>query len=298
MTQASKKLQPMLAEKAPADLSKLTYPLLASPKLDGIRCLIKDGVALSRTLKRIPNQHIQSVIGRLTYEGFDGEITVGSPTSSSLMQTTMSAVMSRDGEPDFAFRVFDNWMRTWEYVSLAAATSSAFNDVVIKHPQTLIHSAQDLEAYEADIIAQGYEGVITRLPESLYKFGRSTAKQQWLLKLKRYAQDEAVVTGVEPLRHNANDPETDERGYTKRSSHQDNKIPVEMLGALRCELLGSPGVKFNLGTGFTEAERRMLWGMRDGLIGRTVSFKHFKQAGVKIAPRHPVFVSFRDVIDL
>ena len=37
--------KPMLAGKAPEDLSTLKFPLALSPKLDGIRAIVKDGIA-------------------------------------------------------------------------------------------------------------------------------------------------------------------------------------------------------------------------------------------------------------
>lgn len=53
-----KPINPMLAT-AVENLDVLKYPVLVSPKLDGIRCLIIDGVAMSRSLKPIPNKHVQ-----------------------------------------------------------------------------------------------------------------------------------------------------------------------------------------------------------------------------------------------
>lgn len=50
--------KPMLAGKAPDDLNELTLPVLVSPKLDGIRCVMHEGVALSRKLKPIPNAFV------------------------------------------------------------------------------------------------------------------------------------------------------------------------------------------------------------------------------------------------
>ena len=58
------------------DIDQLRYPLLATQKIDGIRCLIIDGVAMSRSLKPIPNRYIQSIIGKREYNGLDGELVV------------------------------------------------------------------------------------------------------------------------------------------------------------------------------------------------------------------------------
>ena len=45
------------------DEKKLKYPMFASPKLDGIRCFIQDGVAYTRNGKPVRNGVIQSIIG-------------------------------------------------------------------------------------------------------------------------------------------------------------------------------------------------------------------------------------------
>src|SRR4051812_20439337 len=85
-------VKPMLAKDG--DLSKITYPVIVQPKLDGIRCFIVDGVARSRTFKPIPNAEIQAALGRSEFDGLDGEIVVGDPTAEGCMQTTSSFVMA------------------------------------------------------------------------------------------------------------------------------------------------------------------------------------------------------------
>ena len=64
-----------------ADFKKLVYPVYASPKLDGIRCSIVDGKALSRSLKAIPNAHISRLLSCPELDGLDGELIIGEPTS-------------------------------------------------------------------------------------------------------------------------------------------------------------------------------------------------------------------------
>ena len=295
-------LRPMLAGKAPEDLNKLHLPIVASPKLDGIRCLIVNGQPVSRTLKPIPNQHIQRLLSRPEFEGLDGELIVGSPSAPNCMQTSMSGVMSYDGEPDFRFYVFDRWDRGkapfWPMFSQRdfKVPLAQQPDFLLFLHHELVSSIPALESIEASVLSAGYEGVILRQPTSPYKFNRSTTKEQWLLKLKRHVTSEARVIDTEPLLHNANAAELDERGYTKRSTHQDGKVELAMLGALVCQL--PSGITFNIGTGFTEFERVSLWRQRKHLPGRIVTFKHFAQQGVKDRPRHPVFVAFRDPRDL
>lgn len=86
----------------------LRFPLLASPKLDGIRCIVKNGLALSRSLKPIPNKHVQDILSRLPSNLIlDGELIVGDPYHPNVMQKTTSGVMSENGEPSFTYFIFD-----------------------------------------------------------------------------------------------------------------------------------------------------------------------------------------------
>lgn len=68
---------PLLAETA-KDYSLIRYPVIGSPKLDGIRCLIVDGKAVSRNFKEIPNRHIAKDLSDGVPNGFDGEILLRS----------------------------------------------------------------------------------------------------------------------------------------------------------------------------------------------------------------------------
>ena len=68
--------KPMLAGKAPDDLRNLTYPVLASPKLDGIRCIIRGGMATARSLKVIPNTWAREQLRGIP-DGIDGELIGG-----------------------------------------------------------------------------------------------------------------------------------------------------------------------------------------------------------------------------
>lgn len=293
-------LRPMLAAKAPEDLDRLRYPLLASPKLDGLRCLVIDGVAVSRSLKRIRNRHIQALLGDPRFNGLDGELIVGSPTAPDCYRRTDSAVMSSDGEPDFRFYVFDDWSSHEPFATRRLIVSQRCdNELLIAHEHTAIHDSNYLEAYEASLLSQGYEGLILRDMNAPYKFGRSTEKQGFMLKLKRFTDGEAIVVGVEELQRNYNDATIDERGYTKRSSHQENKCGAGVLGALVCQPINTinPELRFSIGTGFDAITRETLWNARHILPGRIVKYKSFS-VGVKDKPRHPVFLGFRDRSDM
>jgi DNA ligase-1 len=286
--------KPLLA--SPADLDKLDLTdMLLSPKLDGIRAIVIDGVVMSRSLKPIPNQHVQKLFAHLEY--YDGELICGDPTSPTCYRDTNSAVMKRDGEPDVTFHAFDHIQypdheysnRVWRL------EESGPVKVVAQHPLT---EEFNLEFWETYYLEKGFEGVMLRKctgQNSLYKFGRATAKSHTLLKVKRFVDNEYEVIGYDERMHNGNVATKDELGHTTRSSHRENLVGRGDLGALTCKT--ADGIVFNVGTGFTDDDRAKLWAVRDTLGGKIAKVKSFL-VGVKDAPRFPVFLGLRDPMDL
>ncbi len=222
------------------------------------------------------------------------------------MQATTSGVMSREGTPDFTFWVFDYWTDgKTGYGERWRTMERAFKDNALKGfpriqllKQTLINSQRELNVFEALMLEQGFEGVMIRDPKGIYKFGRSTAREGYLLKVKRFADGEAVIIGAEELMHNENEVTRDELGYARRSSNQDGKVPAGTLGALLVRDLES-GIVFGIGIGYTSSQRAQLWAKFNAgtLVNHIVKYKHF-EGGVKDAPRFPVFQGFRDKIDI
>lgn len=288
-------MKPMLASPA-GELIRL--PALLSPKLDGIRCLIIDGVACGRSLKPIPNKYVQSLLGRADLNGLDGELIVGSPTAKEVFQVTSSGVMSISGEPEVVFHVFDDFIETGAFHRRLHTAHRRIKKVRCCYPvdHHLIEVADDLNSWERDYLALGYEGVMLRCPDGPYKFGRSTAREGWLLKVKRFEDNEAKVIGFTEAQHNANEAKRNELGQLERSSHKAGKVGKQELGALTVKDLKT-GVEFDIGTGFTAEQRRMLWAIGDNLIGKVVKYKS-QPTGVKEKPRFPVFLGFRDKVDM
>lgn len=302
--------RPMLA----SDLEEkhARFPLLCSPKLDGIRALVCNGVVYSRSLKELPNTLVQFLYGREEMEGFDGELIVGAANEPGVWNRTQSGVMSEEGEPDVMFYVFDLWNeddkpyverlqllteRVAAYGSWCASEGcSSFVTVV---PQTGASNISTLRAFETEVVAAGFEGLIARDPQALYKHGRATARSNGLLKVKSFCDAEAEVVAVVEREHNANEATLNELGLTKRSSHQAGKVKCGDLGAFVCRFPGQTAT-FSIGTGqgLTLELRAKLWAERDSLPGRLVKFRYFKTGSEADAlPRHPVFLGFRDERD-
>lgn len=285
--------RPMLA--TDADLTKLRFPLLASPKLDGVRAVVRDGVVYSRSNKPIPNKAVQAKFAYCKH--YDGELIAGEPTSKTVYRDTVSTVMARDKHAnDVSFYVFDHVQHLGAIYSRRRdeiAEAADRMDVVV-HDQRLIHDLYELDVYENQCLEDGYEGLILRDPNAPYKCGRSTVNEGYLLKLKRFSDAEATVIGFEERMHNANEKTTNELGRTARSSHQAGLVPMDTLGAL---LVRFGDIEFSVGTGFTDTERAEVWVNRDRYLGTQAKFKYF-QVGMKDAPRHPVFLGWRDAAEL
>jgi DNA ligase-1 len=288
-------IKPMLAATV-TDLSAIRYPVYASFKIDGVRCLGVNGVAQSRSGKSLPNRSLQALFAGGDYDGLDGELVVGDPYAKDVFRRTTSVVMSHDKPiDDLRFMLFDRHDmsgRAWHsrYGSLREP-----GHIGVGVPHIIIRCEAELLAYEEEALAVGAEGVMLRDPLGSYKNGRSTEKQGGLLKLKRFVDEEFEVVGFEERMHNANVAFTNELGRTARSTHQENMVGTDTLGALICKT--SDGLTFGVGTGFDDAQRAEIWANRDAYLGRLATVKHFP-IGVKDLPRLPVFKGFRSTIDL
>jgi len=289
--------KPLLAETI-EDTSKIPFPVLASVKLDGIRAIVKDRVVYSRSMKPIRNKYVQFLFGREEYNGLDGELIVGEPNAPDVYLKTNSGVMSEKGEPDVKLYVFDRWdwaEHPYEY-RLEKGLIGQFEDHnVVVVTQWLVSGEEELLNAEKWALDQGYEGMMLRRADGKYKYGRSTAKEFILMKLKRFSDAEYKVLGFEERMKNNNEATKNELGYTERSTCQENLTGRGDLGALVLQF--SDGQTFNCGAGFTDEDRKHIWDNRDQYRGQMAKVKSFL-IGVKDLPRFPVWLGFRDAIDM
>jgi DNA ligase-1 len=291
--------KPMLA--SPADLDAIRYPIFASPKLDGIRASVVDSRLLTRTLKEVPSRHVFSLLSRVELEGLDGELIVGAPTHPACYRNTVSMVMAHDKAFPFTYHVFDLWNHSQHFyqrrLDLAHRVAQLKHPYIELVPHAQIEHREQLDAYEAEQVALGHEGIMLADPHAHYKFGRATTMGGELLKVKRFEDSEAVVIGVEEEMFNGNEAQTNELGRTKRSTAKDGLIGKGTTGALIVRDVKT-GVEFNIGTGFTAKDRAWWWNWfltrHEGTPQPIVKYKSFN-VGVKDKPRHPVYLGLRPV---
>lgn len=292
------KIKPLLSCEIPLD--KVKFPIYISTKFDGIRALVIDSVVYSRSLKPIRNKHVQKLFGKPEYNGFDGELIVGDVYAKDVFQKTTSGVMSEDGTPDVTFHVFDLWsMSTFDYeyrqreLQDILLNSEEYEGVVY----TMIHKCQTVEDLEFFLNHEknvGGEGLIGRKPDGVYKYGRSTPKEQLSIKFKFFEQEEFEVVGFTERMHNTNEQKRDELGYAERSSAKDGLVPTNTLGSL---VLKYGDDTFNCGTGFSDALRYEIWSNQDKYLGKLASIRYMS-VGVKDKPRIPSFIWFRHTEDI
>lgn len=244
--------KPLLA--APADLAKIAYPVLVSPKLDGIRAIMLAGKLVSRKLLPIPNQFIQRWASNHLPSGYDGELMLSSHRIP--FNEVSSAVMSKDGEPDFRYAAFDNFEHEGgfhdRYRSLLRMEARI--EIV---PHSMVENESQLFEAEERFVSSGFEGLMIRSLAGHYKYGRSTAREGILLKLKRFEDEEADVIGAVERMTNTNEQKRDHLGHAKRSHAKAGLVPDGVLGAFICRF--KDGTIFDVGSGFTESQREGLW---------------------------------------
>lgn len=297
-------MKPMLA--SDAVFSKIQYPVLTQPKIDGVRGLVINGRLVGRSLKQHRNQHVTNLLSHRLLDGFDGEIIAGyDPTASDLCRRTSGDVSRIEGQPEITFYVFD-WLiedvRELPYFKRHERLERYLNTLVGRFPVRLVHSEladseASLDAIDTCNLQAGYEGTILRDPSGTHKQGRSTAKEGGLLRIKRFIEEEAVVLSLEEGRHNGNEAKKNELGRTERSTAQAGMVPNGMVGTLICEDVKT-GAVIEVAPGrMTHTERRFFWENPSEIVGHVIKYKHF-EVGRKDKPRFPTFQSFRTRSDI
>lgn len=310
------KFAPMLAERESAHnfFDELVFPLYASPKLDGIRCVVRDGQAQTRSLNAVANGYVRDILSNAALSGLDGELIVGSPNAENCYNATQCVLGNRVPEPAFTFYVFDDFSEpslVYEeriqkaYARVRALEHVGFRTTVAYWTAEPMESIDTLIAFEAKCLEMGYEGVILRSALGAYKYGRSTRKQQAMLKLKRFQDFEFEVTGFEELMRNGNEDVRDNLGHAKRSSAQAGLVPGGTLGVIVGKITDPGATKFEIGTpvrlgmfkGLTSDDKLEIWNNQAAYLGRIGKASCFAVGAVDL-PRHAKFIGWRDKEDM
>lgn len=281
------------------------FPAYVSIKYDGLRFTCAEGDVLSKDLKVLPNVALQEMLGHEYFEGLDGEVCWGDPTSESLCLDTGSIIRSEHKPLDgVKFYVFDDWTAPGGFEQRQKALKARLpkSDWFVYVEQTLVENLEQLEAFYRKALAMGYEGVVTRSVDGPYKEGRSTINENWALKFKPRETAEARVVGWYEGKINNNKAVVNSQGLTRRGHSQANMVNKGVLGGFNVVDIIT-GVDFNIGGGkaFTAAFREEMWQLiltnPDAVMGRILRYS-FIPIGVKVRPRQPQMDCWRDSFDM
>ena len=320
-----KKFKPMLAPNDKVNLDKIKYPILASYKLDGIRCLFIKGEMLSRSLKPIQNKQLREKMKPLADYSrehdciLDGEIY----NPSIPFQAITSCVMTQDHNDKKA-------IKTWEEIcvenSFEITREEAIKDlkfylfdVVVnddfnekfkdrifeieesldefKHlikcvEQWSMHSKNDVEDLFENALGNGYEGLILKDLSGKYKCGRGTIKEGLIYKVKPFVTFDAEILGV--VQATEVDPNAEKKinelGRSVTSKKKGDRILIDKASAFEVEYEGK---RLKITLAMTDEEKEAVWAKRSTHIGKIIEYKGML-VGSKDVPRHPVMIRFRE----
>jgi DNA ligase-1 len=230
-----------------------------SEKLDGVRAFWNGEHFVSRLGNRFfaPEWFVE----KLPKTPLDGELFGG----RKRFQKTVGIVKRFDGGElwkELRFVVFDAPAHEGPFearIDHCREVCSRAGEYASWHEHVVCRDVDHLREELARVEALGGEGLMMRRPQSRYEAGRSSS----LLKVKTFFDAEAIVVGHEP-------------GAGKH---------LGRLGALVLEL--ENGTRFNVGSGFSDAERES-----PPPLGALVTFRYqeLSDAGV---PRFPTYVGVR-----
>lgn len=280
------------------DIEAVRLPKVALIKYDGVYALVRDGKLLGRSLKPFKNEYITMQLSHPKYEGLVGELCAGRQLNAdNLCRNTTSKVNTIKGEWGYTWVIFDYIGGDYINKPYKERIKKAM-EVVVGMGQDNIRMAKMEVAYDhdqieglyGDALDDGYEGLILRDLDALWKNGRSTAREQGFMRMKPQSDKEAVIIGVVEGMTNNNEAKINELGYTERSSHQENKVGNGMVGSWKAVDL-TTGVEINIGAGKLTHEGRAKY-FNEQPIGAIVKYRSF-DIGVKSLPRFPRHISFR-----
>jgi len=290
----------------------IKYPQMVSPKLDGIRSANRGEGMLSRSLKFLPNIHMQNIFGDKCLF-LDGELIEGNDKDSDVYNRTQSVIMSKDKDAsNVTFHVFDYVADMWLDASflerhnraiLAVETiNSSYPLLKVKIvPHKMVHNLEELLAFENECLEMGYEGIMGRSPSGMYKTNaRCTWKEGIIFKLKRFKDEEGEIVGFVERMENTNEKQTNELGRSFRSDTKDAKNPLGMIGKFLVETVDYGIIEVGPGK-FKHAELKEMfdnWNNPEQTVnGQLLKYRHFAH-GMKDKPRFPRAIGLRSLLDL
>ena len=255
------------------DAKRISYPVWADTKLDGVRCIAYfNGISvmlMSRNGREFKNYSaIEEELMSLNLpEGtvLDGEITMGH--FQDLMRTISRKEDGVELSQDAMYNIFDmpaqdKTLRDRLYdMSLLPIGDKAHLRLVTGN---IFDNEEQLLEFYASQLADGQEGIMVKNLDGLYEYRRAWGWQ----KMKPEHTDDLKIVG-----------------YEEGRGKYEGK-----LGAIICEL--ENGETVHVGSGFEDEEREKYWQDKENLIGHVAEVK-YQEKTRDGSLRFPIFIRFR-----
>jgi len=309
------KFKPLLAPNKQPELESLKYPLLAFYKLDGIRCIFKDGEMLSRSLKPIQNKQLQNKFLALRqYSKDSGIILDGEIYSPDLsFQEIVKYVMTKDFEDKKSIKKFGKVLTIPEHLSFycfdavdsnnysspfltrfeyVMGIADKFPELISQIPASAVRDSSEVQDFFKEALKAEFEGLILRNLSGEYKCGRGTLKEGIIYKVKPFRTWDAEIKDI--VQATKVDPKAEKKinelGRSVTSKKKGDRIPIEKA----CDfIVDYEGKDLKVVIALTDKEKKEIWKNRKEYIGKMIEYKGMV-IGSKDLPRHPVFIRFRE----
>ena len=273
---------PMLAHRYDKHSKKINYPCWVQPKLDGVRMLARkeNGVVTMWSRQGKPIDIPDKINSQLCDMLDDGQCTDGELyVHGWTFQRIIAAVKKKRDDTDLLeYHIYDSPHETLEFEdrmpefgigSIKFPTYCQVWSVIgnnIKFVKTYnIEDQLEFDVKETIMLSQGYEGMMARNKNSLYKFKNRSYDLQ---KVKRFQDDEFKIIGG------------------KDGSGRE-------AGMIVFKCITNSGLEFDVRPRGSHEERTKMFNNLDSYIGKmlTVRFQELTDDG---RPRFPVGIAVRD----
>lgn len=270
--------EPMLANKWEDYKDKVTFPVFSQPKLDGIRCIVKQDGMWTRNGKAIISApHIFECLKPLFEINptliFDGELYADKFSNDfnaicSLVKKTKPTTQDiLESKEKIQYHIYDlpsyNAVFSARYQHLYKMLKN-YNDAIVVVKTDQLDNMNDVSAYYEDYVMSGYEGQMIRLDKE-YENKRSKS----LLKHKSFIDEEYIILDIE----------------------EGNGNKAGMIGSFVFK--NKDGKQFNASPKFNWEICQQMWNDKESLIGKQATVKYFNLTPDNI-PRFPYVIAIRD----
>ena len=201
------KFKPMLAYDY-AKVKSIEFPVIAQPKLDGIRCIArKDGLWTRAGKKLVAVPHVWEEL-KDYFDRFPGAVIDGELYNHDLKEdfNKLSSLIRKTKPTEADLKESATKVQYWVYDLYSEHKDGTFNrikklkefhsgsDIVIPVFSPRVDNQEELDTWYGKWLELGYEGQMIRKMESMYETGKRSKN---LLKRKEFLDKEFKVLRVE-----------------------------------------------------------------------------------------------------